>query len=59
MNEDNYRNRLKYYKIYNNLIDKGLKRELNRSISSDVYYEKHHILPKCIGGNNVKIILCY
>ena len=39
-----------YKKHYNLLIQKGLKRnpsELN-------YSEKHHIIPKCMGGNDSK-----
>lgn len=41
-------NRLWYYKTYNSLIDKCLK----STYSSDVYTEKHHILPKCMGGTD-------
>lgn len=37
-----------YKKIYNNLIERAKIREL------DTYKEKHHILPKCMGGNNTK-----
>ncbi len=35
-----------YNKIYNELIDRAKTRELIG------YYEKHHIIPKCMGGNN-------
>lgn len=35
-----------YIKIINNSIDKKRSREDN------IYYEKHHILPKCMGGKN-------
>ena len=31
-----------YQKIYNNLI--------NREITRTGYVEKHHILPRCLGG---------
>jgi len=37
-----------YNKIYNNLIE----RAKNRILPDDVYVERHHILPKCIGGDN-------
>lgn len=37
-----------YLKIYNNLIERGL----NRNIEG--FTEKHHIIPKCMGGSNVK-----
>lgn len=38
-----------YQKIYNNLI---IKRQ--KSILRDCYFEKHHIIPKCLGGSNKK-----
>ena len=37
-----------YQKIYNNLIE----RSKYRSIAS--YTEKHHIIPRCLGGSNAK-----
>jgi hypothetical protein len=37
-----------YQKIYNNLVES----RKNQAIKSDVYYEKHHIIPKCLGGTN-------
>jgi hypothetical protein len=39
-----------YEKIYNQLIDKAKLRKSKR----DVYYERHHIIPKCMGGGNDK-----
>ncbi len=36
---------MNYFKIYDNLIE----RSKDRTISG--YYEKHHIVPKCLGGN--------
>ncbi len=33
-----------YQKIYTNLV--------NRAIIRTGYVEKHHILPKCLGGND-------
>lgn len=38
-----------YKRIYDNLI---LKRKTN--ILNDGYFERHHILPKCLGGTNDK-----
>ena len=37
---------MNYTKIYNNIIEKAKNR------ITDQYIEKHHIIPKCIGGNN-------
>lgn len=39
---------MKYLKIYNEIIERAKNREV------DGYVEKHHIIPKCIGGNNKK-----
>ena len=36
-----------YKKIYDNLIFKAKNRDF-----LDEYYEIHHIIPKCLGGNN-------
>lgn len=47
---------LKYYNIYNRLIEKGLKRGLDKT-QLNYYTEKHHIVPKCMGGNNDNINL--
>lgn len=43
-----------YLKIYHEIIDRCKTRVYNR----DAYYEKHHIIPKCIGGedNNDNIV---
>ena len=41
--------RLKYLKLYDTIIKKSLSRGLNKN-NLDGYYEKHHILPKCMGG---------
>lgn len=41
-----------YQRIYNKLIYKV--RQENRSKGQGIYYEKHHIIPKCIGGSNEK-----
>lgn len=39
---------MKYLKIYDKIIERAKNREI------DGYTEKHHIVPKCIGGNNKK-----
>jgi hypothetical protein len=39
-----------YEKIYNQLIE----RARNRKPEKDGYYERHHIIPKCLGGGNDK-----
>ena len=35
-----------YQKIYNNLIES----RKNKPLKIDEYYEKHHIIPRCLGG---------
>lgn len=40
----------KYTLCYNTIIDKALNRDLDKSI----YTEKHHIVPKSLGGSNFK-----
>ena len=47
--------KMNHQKIYNDIIDRS--KSLNRikvlkSNTSYVYYERHHILPKCLGGSN-------
>jgi len=39
---------MNYQNIYNNLVKKAQNREL------DGYVEKHHIVPKCMGGDNTE-----
>jgi len=39
---------MNYKKIYNQIIDKAKNRNI------DGYYENHHIIPKCVGGKNIK-----
>lgn len=39
-------NSLNYTKIYNALINRAMSRDL------DEYYEKHHIVPRCLGGSD-------
>lgn len=38
----------KYYTWYKNIINSAQSRE----IVSDAYYEVHHIIPRCLGGND-------
>lgn len=40
---------MNYQKIYNEIIDNAKTRNIQ-----DVYYENHHIIPKCMGGSNKK-----
>lgn len=39
---------MNYQKIYNQIIDRAKDRELN------CYKENHHIIPRCMGGTNLK-----
>lgn len=40
---------MNYSKIYNNIINIGKSRGINKP---DGYYEYHHIVPKCLGGED-------
>ena len=40
---------MNYKKIYQQLIDRALSRTLTG------YKERHHIVPKCMGGDNSKL----
>lgn len=44
---------MNYIKIYNELIDKCVIRAWTKQ-SAPCYVEKHHILPRALGGNNSK-----
>lgn len=44
---------MNYSKIYDDLVAKCVIRGLDKSILEG-YFEKHHILPKCLGGNDLK-----
>lgn len=41
---------MNYSLIYTNLIKRGVERTLD----SDIYTEKHHIVPSCLGGSDDK-----
>ena len=43
---------MNYNNIYNNLIFTRKSRGLNKKVL-DGYYEKHHIIPKCLGGKDI------
>jgi hypothetical protein len=46
-----------YKKIYDKIIDNAklqIRKRRKRSHKEYIYYEKHHIIPKCIGGNDEK-----
>jgi len=42
---------MNYQRIYNEIIENAKLRGLNKK-SIDGYFEKHHIIPKCLGGSN-------
>lgn len=42
---------MNYSKIYDDLINRAIPRGLDKSKVIG-YYEKHHILPKCLGGKD-------
>jgi len=44
-----------HLKIYNSIIEKAQlanRKKLRKNQLGYVYYEKHHIMPKCLGGSN-------
>jgi len=45
---------MNYKKIYDSLCERGQTRPL----SAGVYYETHHIVPRCMGGDDTKQNLC-
>ena len=53
---------MNYQKHYNLLIDKAKFENRKKYLKSDlryIYYEKHHILPVCLGGlNNSENLIC-
>jgi hypothetical protein len=40
---------MNYLKIYNNLVE---DRKAKRDLLKEKHFERHHIIPKCLGGNN-------
>ena len=48
---------MNYQKIYNNIISNAKsknRQKLNKENINYIYYEKHHIIPKCLNGSNDK-----
>jgi len=46
-----------YLKIYNRIIAKAkleVRKKLSRDHNDYIYYEAHHIIPRCMGGGNDK-----
>lgn len=39
---------------YQNIYDRLIKRSKDRLCDINIYYESHHIVPKCLGGSNKK-----
>ena len=46
---------MNHQKVYDNIIEKA--RTLNRVRQQKIYYEKHHINPKCLNGTDEKVNL--
>lgn len=51
-----YHNKIWYYKLYCKIIEKNVSLGLDKK-KVPYYTEKHHILPKCMGGTNDKFNL--
>jgi hypothetical protein len=43
---------MNYVKIYNQLIERA--KQDSRKKGCGIYYERHHIVPRCLGGNESK-----
>ena len=44
---------MNYFIVYNNIIEKAKSRGLNKKLL-DGYFERHHIVPRCMNGTNDK-----
>ena len=45
---------MNYQKLYSNIISKSIEKN-RKKIKNGIYYERHHIIPKCLGGlNNIE-----
>lgn len=51
---------MNYQRIYDAIINRASgRKKINRESPNYVYYERHHIIPKCLGGNNEKSNLVF
>lgn len=51
---------MNYSNIYNRLIERARPRKkIRKGTNNYVYYEKHHIIPKCLGGTDNSSNLVY
>jgi hypothetical protein len=51
---------MNYNKIYNSIIQRSQgRKKLRKDSEGYVYYEKHHIIPRCLGGSEDKSNLAY
>lgn len=50
----------KYTRIYYSIVSNAqqqTRKKLKRDHPDHIYYDRHHIIPKCLGGNNEKLNL--
>jgi len=51
---------MNYKKIYDSIIERSVgRKKIRRGQPNYVYYERHHILPKCLGGSDEKNNLAF
>ena len=43
-----------YQKIYNQIINRARR---NRQRNMGIYYERHHVIPRCMGGKHGEVVL--
>lgn len=51
---------MNYQKIYDSIVERARgRKKFKRSDTNFVYYENHHVIPRCLGGSDDKInIVC-